>query len=207
MSGVKPIDDSTDSGWDDVPSTMPAGGAAASGAERAEPDAQAVDAGWASESLVAKLPVAPVAVRVAEAQPVMRPDEEDPMGDMPTEPPPPMDALSEETAGGQYWTPPPAGVVPQFESSAVQPPAPSMPARQAPVPSSTPEQAAQPEFRPAPVPSLVTCERCGTRVRSAKFCECCGHPIRVEPPKFCPQCGASLRAGIRFCTNCAAPLS
>ena len=59
----------------------------------------------------------------------------------------------------------------------------------------------------APVQSLVTCERCGTRVRAAKFCECCGHPIRVEPPKFCPQCGASLRTGIRFCTNCAAPLS
>ncbi len=207
MSGVKPIDDSTDSGWDDVPSTMPAGGAAASGAERAEPDAQAVDAGWASESLVAKLPVAPVAVRVAEAQPVMQPDDQDPMGDMPTEPPPPMEAVSEGAGGGQYWTPPPAAVAPQFEPSVAQPIAPPMSAKQAPVPSPTPQLAVQPESRPTPVPSLVTCERCGTRVRAAKFCECCGHPIRVEPPKYCPQCGASLRAGIRFCTHCAAPLS
>lgn len=77
-------------------------------------------------------------------------------------------------------------------------------------PASIPQAAAAPEPPREASPSsfsFVACERCGTTVRAAKFCECCGHPIRVAPPSFCPSCGASLRAGIRFCTNCAFPLT
>ena len=55
----------------------------------------------------------------------------------------------------------------------------------------------------------MQCPKCKAEV-SGKFCRQCGTAMPLpakDAATLCPACGASVRAGARFCTKCAAPLT
>ena len=59
---------------------------------------------------------------------------------------------------------------------------------------------------PPEAPSGLICPVCGHANRpGVRFCEECAAPLSSKGP-ICPSCGCANRPGVRFCEECAAPL-
>lgn len=51
--------------------------------------------------------------------------------------------------------------------------------------------------------SMITCPNCGTQLpNGSKFCNNCGHEIKIQVAKMCPKCNTEVPAGSKFCNNC-----
>jgi hypothetical protein len=73
-------------------------------------------------------------------------------------------------------------------------------------PAAFPATLCSPELAEQPEPGAAghACPKCAATGQTGKFCQLCGAPL--EAPAYCLRCGSQLRRGVRFCTQCAAPV-